>query len=128
MKYIFNPQPKPEPKPKKAKKPLKRTPIKRTKKVTGEWAMMLAIWAVRPHFCEVYKTYLGDDPKPIFFAHILRKSVYPELRLYDKNIAIMSPKAHNKYDNGDSEAYEFAEINQRKEILKQEYLKLKKGS
>ncbi len=93
------------------------------RKPTGERAMNLAIWAVRPHNCEVCLKRLGDIAKPIFFAHVLSKGAYPSFRLLDKNIVLMCEKHHTQFDCGDAKDPVFDEVNRRKQELKEKYYK-----
>lgn len=91
----------------KVYKPLKqRTPLKRTKlnykrKPTGERALFEAIWASRARVSFLDNKKLGDDAYAWFFAHVLRKAKghYPDFKLYDKNIILLTRSQHEKYDN-----------------------------
>lgn len=91
--------------PKKERKPLKRTPLKKGKKPTGE----------KQVFEEVLDKIVGseiicfvcDEKISLIthhnFAHILRKSRYPKARLDPNNIRIMCYKidgtgCHSKFD------------------------------
>lgn len=98
----FNPQPKKGMPPKKAKKPLKRTSIKKRVKKTGEADL----------FVEMIKEY-GDETihcrccnkplyslSPINFSHVMPKSIAPELRLDKRNIWIVCEDCHVSWETG----------------------------
>lgn len=83
-----------------------RTPLKRTKyvykrKPTGERALFEAIWATRAHRSFLNGEKLGDDAYAWFFAHVLRKAKghYPNFKLFDKNIILLTRSQHEEYDN-----------------------------
>ena len=95
----------------KQSKPIKQISDKKKAegKVTGELALFKAIWATRPHVCEV----TGEQLKEFDvwnFAHILSKKAFPKFRLFDKNIVLMSRDAHSEYDCGDRSLPMFNEI------------------
>jgi hypothetical protein len=71
-------------------KPLK----KRAASNPGWWDVALKIWEERMHFCEVYGTPLGDDPKPIFFSHLLPRGSYRKYKRDKRNIVLKSERAH----------------------------------
>lgn len=67
-------------------RPIKRTPLKRKFKKTGEKPIFLEIWGERPHNCQVCK-------KPVefshfIFSHVLGKQAFPKFRLKKENILI----------------------------------------
>lgn len=69
------------------------------RKATGEKALFLEIWEEREHYCDNCKCHLGDEPLVFFFGHIKPKSVYPELRLDKKNIALWCFDCHQAHDH-----------------------------
>lgn len=80
---------------------LKRTAIKKKpRKVTGERALNLEIWAERPHVCFVTGEPLGNEPLPEYFMHVLGKGAYPAFRLKKFNIVLGKPEIHAQYDAG----------------------------
>ncbi len=138
----FNPQPKPEPKEKKAKKPLKRTPLKRSqkplkrtplkrvalekkpKKASGELELFLKIYSEEKGRCEITKKQIPFNVWS--FMHVLSKKAYPMFRLKRENIMMVDKKIHELYDNSSKEklleSFPMATIvYERKEQLKQEY-------
>lgn len=60
--------------------------------VTQEWN-----YFTHPR-CEVCEKTLPFEPNLTYFHHILEKRNYPELRHEQKNIAIVCPECHNKYE------------------------------
>jgi len=92
-------------------KPIKKVPLKKTKnKSTGELVLFNAIWATRPHVCQV----TGDPIKEFSiwcFMHVLSKKSYGKFRLFDKNILLVLPGIHHEYDNGDRSLPLFKQVN-----------------
>ena len=74
---------------------------KYVKKHTGELALFQSIWATRPHV-----SFLSGIPIEHFnvsnFAHCLPKAQnkYPQFKLFDKNIILLTETEHFLYDNG----------------------------
>lgn len=98
------------------------TPIKKRKKAaTGEREVFLQIWNERPHRCQCCGAWLGDEPRPIFFSHLLSKGAYPSLRLEPRNIWLKCERCHTTWEFGSRSAPEFAEANNKADSLKQEY-------
>lgn len=58
------------------------------------------IWASRPHRCVVCNAPLGSEMKTAYMDHLLEKSVYPELRYEEDNIAIVCLDCHGCKTNG----------------------------
>jgi len=88
---MFNPQPKKGMPPKKEKKPLKRTAIKKTFKVTGEKDTFHAVLDNLPDtetVCFVCKTRIAAVTVHNF-AHILSKKNYPLYRNNPNNIRLL---------------------------------------
>lgn len=84
-----------------AKKGLKRKKAYVYKKTaTGEGILFEAIWTSRPHISFLNKEPLGQDAYAWFFAHVLRKAkgFWPEFKLYDYNIILLTRKQHELYD------------------------------
>ncbi len=96
----FKPYPKTPPRPKKPRQPLKRTPIKKKYKPTGEGQVFADIWKERPHNCSWCHIYLGEEMKAIFFDHIIPKSKAPALRLEKTNIRLLCERGHYLRHNG----------------------------
>ena len=95
----FNPQPKQGMPPKKGKQPLKRTPIKKVKKATGEKDIFEEIAEERDWICFVSSVILREL-KPQQFMHVLPKALnkYPLFKLYKKNIQLASDEIHYAWD------------------------------
>ena len=80
---------------------LKRSPIKKKYKPTGELIMFREIWAERPHVCEK----CGDSIHEFShdnFHHVKRKGKYPELRLVKSNVVINCFDCHYAAHFGNS--------------------------
>jgi hypothetical protein len=78
----------------------------------------LSIWKKIPHRSEVSGQYLGSEPMSTYFHHILPKEKYPEARLDEENIVILSLEEHSNVEN---DMYKYEEINQRRIYLKNKY-------
>ncbi|MDX1629670.1 MAG: hypothetical protein R3345_13280 [Fulvivirga sp.] len=88
---------------------------------TGEYDLFKEIWDERAHKCVIC-----NDPLHFFnvcyFAHVLGKGAYPELRMAKKNIVIMCFDHHQIYDHHTHKAKEdkrFNKIFKLKDELKQ---------
>ncbi len=66
-----------------------------------DWQFFLSIWSVRPHKCQVTGEWLGNDPKSIFFDHLLPKGLkkYEHLRYEPRNIALVTSDIHMQKDS-----------------------------
>jgi hypothetical protein len=84
-------------------------------------AFFLQIWIKRKHYSEVSGDYLGGEPLTIFFHHILPKEKYPEARLDEENIILLTFDEHNNVEN---DMYKYEEVNKRRNYLKVKYGKL----
>jgi hypothetical protein len=78
----------------------------------------LQLWKKRPHKSEVSGDYLGSEPLHVFFHHILAKEKYPEAKLDEENIILLTLDEHS---NVESDIYRYEEVNKRREQLKQKY-------
>jgi len=116
--------PKPDPKkgmpPKKAKKPIKRTSIKKRVKKTGEVDVFFEM--VKEHGDETIYCKCCNKPlyslSPINFSHVMPKSIAPELRLDKRNIWIVCEFCHQDWEFGDRNQPKFAEKRKLFEQLK----------
>lgn len=70
----------------------KTKPPKR--KNTGEKELFLQIWEERPHVSEISGKSLGNEPKAIYFFHILGKGAYPAYKLNPDNIILTTEQEH----------------------------------
>jgi hypothetical protein len=78
----------------------------------------LYIWKKKGHYSEVSGDYLGKEPLTIFFHHILSKEKYPEARMDEENIIILTADEHNNVEN---DMYKYEEVNNRRNNLKTKY-------
>lgn len=78
----------------------------------------LHIWGKRQHLSEVSGTSLGSEPLHVFFHHILSKEKYPEAKLDEENVVILTLWEHADVE---SDIYKYEEINNRRDKLKQKY-------
>jgi hypothetical protein len=78
----------------------------------------LQIWSKKPHNSEISGESLGSEPLHVFFHHILSKEKYPEARLDEENIILLTIWEHADVE---SDIYKFEEVNKRREQLKQKY-------
>ena len=69
------------------------------------------IWKKRPHRSEISGVYLGKEPSSAFFHHILPKNKYPEVRMDEENIILLTIDEHADVE---SDMYKFDIINQRR--------------
>lgn len=75
------------------------------------------IWANRPHFCQVCRTWLGNIMKKAFMDHLLEKSKYPQFRYVMKNIALVCWDCHGCKTVGHPKPKHILLINAAKELL-----------
>jgi hypothetical protein len=83
---------------------LKKTKMSTSRKPTGEMAFFETLWNVRERV-----SFLSGKPvsfSPSTFAHVLPKSKYPKLRLYDRNIIFLTQEEHTLLDAGTKEQRE----------------------
>ena len=83
------------------------------------------VWNHKPHYCEEtmkpLKTYSA-----VYCSHILTRGAFPEMATDPRNINLLCPEMHNRWENGDRERMRIYWKN--KEIinlLKEEYNELK---
>jgi hypothetical protein len=118
---------------KQKKVEIKKTPIKRKRKVTGEFALMQAIWNTRPHRSFVSGERILGELKPHYMAHVLSKGAYPAFRLKAENIVILTEREHYAYDCLSREQQEemvgdWQKLYDLKEKLKKEYYNSEKSA
>ena len=68
-------------------------------KGTEQRDMLIEIWAEREHISELSGQHLGDDMSVWFFAHILPKGTYPDMKLNKDNIMLLTPEEHYRVDH-----------------------------
>ena len=76
------------------------------------------IWQKKLHYSEVSMDYLGKEPLTVFFHHILPKEKFPEARLDEENIILLTLDEHTNVEN---DMYKYPEVNRRREKLKAKY-------
>lgn len=96
--------------------------FKRVKKnPTGEKALFLEIWDERSHVCSCCSAALGEEPKPIFFSHLLSKGAYPAFRLLKRNIWLKCEECHVLWETASRNTDRFKLANIEFQSLKQLY-------
>ena len=99
---------------------LRRTPLRKFKKalpskgkssLNKDHLFFMEIWKKRPHRSEISGVYLGKEPSSAFFHHILPKNKYPEVRMDEENIILLTIDEHADVE---SDMYKFDIINQRR--------------
>jgi uncharacterized protein YvpB len=85
----------------------------------------LQIWKKRTHKSEVSGDYLGSEALHVFFHHILAKEKYPEAKLDEENIILLTLDEHS---NVESDMYRYEEVNRRREQLNLKYERIKQGT
>ena len=99
---------------------LRRTPLRKFKKAlpskgksspNKDHLFFMEIWKKRPHRSEISGVYLGKEPSSAFFHHILPKNKYPEVRMDEENIILLTIDEHADVE---SDMYKFDIINQRR--------------
>jgi len=76
----------------------KRKPMKKkADNQKGWWDVALEIWAERPHVCQVSGAPLGDEPRPVFFSHLLPRGSYKNFKRRKDNIWMVSPAIHAQW-------------------------------
>jgi hypothetical protein len=78
----------------------------------------LSIWKERTHKSEISGDHLGKEPLSTFFHHILPKEKYPQAKLDEENIILLTLDEHT---NVESDIYKYDEVNRRREYLKKKY-------
>jgi hypothetical protein len=97
-------------------KSVKKEPAIR--KISEMRDFFLQIWKKRLHLSEVSGLPLVGEPLHIYFHHILPKEKYPQARLDEENIILLTLDEHS---NVESDIYRYEEVNKRREQLKQKY-------
>ena len=81
-------------------------------------SFFMDIWKKKPHVSEVSGDYLGKEPLSVFFHHILPKEKYPEAKLDEDNIILLTLDEHT---NVETDIYKYEEVNKRRDLLKNKY-------
>jgi len=98
---------------------LRRTPLRKFKNAlpskgkspNTDHLFFMDIWKKRPHRSEISGVYLGKEPSSAFFHHILPKNKYPDVRMDEENIILLTLDEHADVE---SDMYKFDIINQRR--------------
>lgn len=86
------------------------------------------VWDNKPHVCEETGKPLGDEFSATYISHILSRGAHPEMAHDPRNVNLLSPEAHEQWENGDRKKMNiFASNEIRIEALKNEYATLKKS-
>lgn len=88
------------PRPKKKQKPIPRISKRKAAATTqpNQKDLFLEIWEERDHKSELSGEFLGDEPNAFFFAHILGKGAYPQLKFSKENIMLVTHDEHWQLD------------------------------
>ncbi len=86
------------PKPKKKRSFLKRVPLKRKFKPSGELRIFKEMWNSQKHICEKCGIFLPEFSHSLFH-HRKPKGRHPELRLVKSNIMLICFDCHFKIHN-----------------------------
>lgn len=83
------------------------------------------VWNHKPHYCEEtmrpLKTYSA-----VYCSHILTRGAFPEMATDPRNINLLCPEMHNRWENGDRERMRIYWKNKKTiELLKEEYNELR---
>tara|TARA_R100000742_G_C4270610_1_gene89347 strand:+ start:570 stop:989 length:420 start_codon:yes stop_codon:yes gene_type:complete len=100
------------------KTPLRRSAPKGKSSLNQDHLFFKEIWNKRPHRSEISGVYLGKEPSSAFFHHILPKNKYPQIRMDEENIILLTLDEHADVE---SDMYKFDIINQRRTKLLKKY-------
>lgn len=113
---------------KESKRTTPRKVYSYTRKPTGELILFNTIFNTRPQVSfvngEPLARYKDTDLYVNLFAHVIPKGKYPKFRLYDRNIALLTPKQHEQWDKRRWEIEndpQWQPMFALEEILKEEY-------
>ena len=93
----------------KKDKPIKKTPIKRNYKPTGEGALFTSIIGTRRNYSFLSGLNIVEIDNTIDHNnchHVLNKKDYPDFRLYDRNIILITREEHDLIHAGTKEKIE----------------------
>lgn len=83
--------------------PPKRKPMKKVRKPSGQKQVFERIWNSRPHKCFVSGVTI-HEPTASVFSHVLPKGMYPDYKLDERNIVLLTPRHHDLWHNAGKEA------------------------
>lgn len=80
------------------------------------------VWSKKNHWCEETIKPLGDHFKAIYCSHILTRGANPEMAHDPRNINILCPEMHDKWENGNRKEMRIYPFNLRIiDLLQTEY-------
>lgn len=87
----------------------KKKPLQHGRKCSGELEVFKKLWKERGPYSQISDKHLGDELKPIFFSHLLPKSIYGKMRLDPRNIVLKTPEEHDLYEHHKSKIRDLPE-------------------
>lgn len=82
------------------------------------------VWEHKPHYCEETLRPLPGY-SAVYCSHILSRGAHPDMAHDPRNINILCPEMHERWENGDREGMRIFDGNQRIiEMLREEYSRL----
>ena len=88
--------------------------------------LFIWLWERKPHVCEETGAFLGDGMQAIFMSHILTRGAHIEMWNDPRNINILTPDNHRKWEVGKREKMRIWDKNKETTArLKSDYSKLK---
>lgn len=111
----------------KPKNALKRSPLKRQSdkmkksiparkiELQRQWSFFMDIWDNSPHFCRSCSKPLGDEPRSMYFDHLLPKAQYPDLKFEKDNILLVCWQCHDQRHLGNPTEKHLEFINKAKQ-------------
>jgi hypothetical protein len=60
--------------------------------------LYLEIWNKRPHYSQISRRWLGNEPLSVFFHHILPKRKYIEAIFDEQNIILVTKEEHENIE------------------------------
>ena len=100
-----------------SKSPISKVNVEKNQQMKD---FFLEIWRERPHYSEISGQFLGNEPKTLYFHHVLEKQKVKEA-MYDKdNIILLTADEHSTVH---LDMYKYEEINKRRELLLIKYNK-----
>lgn len=59
------------------------------------------IWDNKPRICEETMRPLGSEFAAVYCSHIMTRGAFPEMAIDPRNINLLTPESHNKWEFGD---------------------------
>lgn len=92
--------------------------IEKLERVYKQKTFFVDIWNKRKHVSEVSGTWLGNEPRTIYFHHILPKSKFKQGEFDEENIILLTWEEH---DLVEKDMFKYEEVNKRRERLLKKY-------